>query len=365
MTAQQTLWAESSLPRVRKCGRDPVGAGGIAVKASGRAGAGRRAGFAGLHSCGSVWACAVCAAKISATRQGELQQGLSTWAERGHTVTMITLTMRHHKGQALADLWNALAKAWTAVTSGKAWQQQKARYGVAGWCRLVEVTHGKAGWHVHVHALLFTFGDCQWSSADLGPLMFQRWRRGLMRAGLRAPSAGNGGLHCKVLTGDTTVLGDYFTKGTYHSNGDQAERAALEVARGDLKDARHGNRTPFRVLADLVEHGEVRDLDLWHEWEQGSYNRRQLTWSQGFRAQLVVAQELTDAQIAEQDQGGDVLLVLDLDAWRQALREQGRGLLLGLAESDDTGDNLRAYLRSRGWGWSTAGVGESATARAG
>jgi len=106
--------------------------------------------------------------------------------------------------------------------------------------------------------------------------------------------------------------------------------AALEVARGDLKDARMGNRTPFAVLRGLVEVHHTGDLGptrtlrdvrrdeaLWAEWERGSKGRRQIAWTPGLRAELLADEpELTDEQIAEQDQGGEDVALIDAETFR-------------------------------------------------
>lgn len=66
--ARGVLWEVSSLPRVKKCGRVTVrGSGHVDVRKTADA-----VGFAGLHTCGSVWACMVCNAKIQAVRRLEL-----------------------------------------------------------------------------------------------------------------------------------------------------------------------------------------------------------------------------------------------------------------------------------------------------
>lgn len=350
LSAQETLWRESSLERVRKCGRVPLAGGLVAVKASGLAGSGRFAGFGGLMCCGSTWACPCCSAKIAATRKSELQTAMTEASSRGWSVTMVTLTMRHHKGQALAELWDALAYAWgKRVVAGRAWQSERASFGVQGIVKLVEATHGRNGWHVHVHALVFTDGHSRHSPAGLGPVLFQRWREGLVAKGLRAPAARHGGLHVRTLTGDLAALGEYFTKGVYGGHAAAIESVALEVARGDLKDARFGNRTPFAVLADVVRLGEASDLELWHEWEQASHGRRQLTWSRGLRAELVAEPELSDEEVAAADEGGDVVLLLDRETWRTLCAERGaRHTLLTLAALDNDGGQLRAYLTARG-----------------
>lgn len=343
--ARRVLWRESSLKRVRSCGHHAVAEGGVAVKAQG-SGATRSAGFAGLASCGSVWACPWCSAKVSAHRQAELRTALHTWqSDPGRSVVMVTLTMRHRDGQALRHLWDANAYAWGKVTSGRGWQTDQHSLAIAGWVRVVEVTHGQNGWHVHVHALMFLDdGDQQdWEVDFVGQQMFTRWRAALVRKGFAAPLANSGGLDVKRIGGDAAPLADYFTK-TVYSADDSADRAALEVARGDLKSGRSGNRSPFQILRDVVAIGDADDLDTWHEWEAGSRGRRQMTWSRGFRDQVLAEPERTDEDIADEDHGGDVLVVLDGPTW-SLWRDHGVQLLRA-AEADDTGDALALLLRA-------------------
>jgi hypothetical protein len=332
--------------RVSSCGRQGVLPGGsVRIRATG-AGADRRAGFSGLASCGSVWACPVCSERILAGRQTELSEGLASWSARGGRVAFVTLTMRHDKGQSLRSLWDALSKAWDNAVKGRAWKAARARYGVAGFIRVVEVTHGDSGWHVHVHAAFLLDGSVPITSADvddLGCVLFQPWRASLMRSGLRAPLARSGGLDAKLWDGSTGVMADYFAKGTYAAD---ASRAALELARGDLKIARSGNRTPFRILADFVEFGVLDDLELWQEWERGSKGRRQMTWSRGLRDLLLAGPELTDQELADAELGtvDDDLVELDAATWKRVRDSGVAAALLDLAEQDDFGHLLRSGL---------------------
>ena len=140
--ARYLLWRESSLPRVQGCGRASMLPGGVvSVKGQG-AGVERRAGFGGLTSCGSVWCCPVCAAKIAGERQDEIAAAVRAWQAVGGTVAMVTLTNRHRRGQSLRSLWDGNTKGWHAVTSGASWVRNCERYGVVGWLRVVEVTVG-------------------------------------------------------------------------------------------------------------------------------------------------------------------------------------------------------------------------------
>jgi hypothetical protein len=140
--------------------------------------------MSGLAHCGSVWACPVCSAKI-ATRRAEELADVMRWAlEQGCSASMVTLTMQHHKGQRLADSWNALAKAWARVTSGKQWVNDQAAAGLQGWIKAVEVTTGKNGWHVHVHVLMIWRDTIDGVTATrVGERMWRRWQRALQRHG--------------------------------------------------------------------------------------------------------------------------------------------------------------------------------------
>jgi hypothetical protein len=90
----------ASLARVRRCGslRDPEH-GAVLVMSSRPDG--RTAGFEGLVTCGSVWACPVCAAKVAAARAEELAAVLDKPHEDGGSAFMLTLTIRHRAGDRL------------------------------------------------------------------------------------------------------------------------------------------------------------------------------------------------------------------------------------------------------------------------
>lgn len=81
----------------------------------------RGAGYAGLSTCGSVWACPCCPAKIASRRAEELADVMAAVHRSGGCAYLVTYTMRHHQGRRLTTLWDAVSAAWGAVTSGKAW----------------------------------------------------------------------------------------------------------------------------------------------------------------------------------------------------------------------------------------------------
>jgi hypothetical protein len=94
-----------------------------------------------------VWACPACAGKIRAKRALEVDYLAKAHLAVGGGLTMVTLTLPHTLGDSLADLLDAMGDAWSLLASGGTWQKYRHRWGVAGYIRALEFTHGEAGWH--------------------------------------------------------------------------------------------------------------------------------------------------------------------------------------------------------------------------
>jgi hypothetical protein len=275
-------------------------------------------GFAGLATCGSVWGCSVCNAKIMARRQLEIGAAVEIWEERGGSVAFGTQTMRHWSGHRLEDLWECLSKAWQRVIGGKAWKTAKRRHGIAGWLRVVEVTFGVNGWHVHVHYLLFLEASSVPRELDaLKWSMFKRWSSSLKAQGLPAPLIGSQDL--RVLDGPADeALAEYFTKAVH-----SARRIGLELTSSQSKTARgvHKTRSVWDFLDDVLDLGDADALERWHEWQAGSKGRRQLTWSKDLREQLGLRFEKSDEDVAAEELGtkADDLVIISAAGWRTVI----------------------------------------------
>jgi hypothetical protein len=409
--SRRFLHFNSSLPRLRFCGVDPVAsvgvkgsrgvldpmtgrfvknpkvsAGSVTVKATG-SGVNRRAGFGQLQLCGSVWACPVCSAKINTVRASDIAAAISAWhapvfgpqpspasktgagfLHRGGRIVLVTLTMRHKKGQELDDLWTrGVSAGWHAVTSGRSWNDDQTDYGSwvsrvvktgkragetvwghrIGYSRVVETTYGVNGWHVHIHALLFVRQDITGPEATaLGHSIFSRWSASLVAEGFGAPTLTNG-VDIKLLgpeARDAKAIAEYFAKNTF-AGSKRASNVAFEVSGGLGKWARGSNRTPFQILENLCSGedyaGFEDDLARWWVWESASKGKRQLTWSPWLRSYLRLNEELTDEEIAASELGGEIVLELRPDQF-DAVVSVGAHELLNAVESDD--DMTAAYL---------------------
>lgn len=337
--------AETTLDRVKGCGH--VAIGNLVSVRVGEHGA----DYGRLMTCGSVWACPVCSARILYERTREVAQAIEAWEARQGQVGLVTLTVRHKRSDSLKEVWALVSKAWSRVTSGKRWATVKADLGLAGWLKTTEVTHGANGWHVHLHLLVFlddSVSEDRFAAAT-GSLI-QRWTDCVASLG---GSALNGVQDAKLLVNPTLETAAYLTKNVY-----MPDDLALEVTRGDLKES--AGRTPFGILQDAWESNErgqrnAADWALWREYEQASFRKRQQTWSQGFRASLGLDDERTDEEIAADEEGDpelgeEVTTVcwLPLESWR--IIRASDHLYEGLLDAAAVGDAV-PFLDAHGLDW--------------
>jgi len=75
--------------------------------------------YRGLQTCGSVWTCPVCAAKIAERRRGELVQAMELHKSQGGFVSLLTLTTPHQRGDDLAALLKQQGAALQAFLNKK------------------------------------------------------------------------------------------------------------------------------------------------------------------------------------------------------------------------------------------------------
>lgn len=337
----------STLPRLRTCGRERV-ASDVAVKC--RDGVGH---FAGVKTCGLVWSCPRCAAKIRETRAVEIETAVTSHLSGGGGAAFVTVTVPHDQGQALDQVWTTTRTAWAKTWAGRAAVEIKDVCGIIGTIRVTEVTTGPAGWHPHIHALILTASPLdQDQEGRLFLFLLTRWCRFVALQGWRSPSYAHGLDYERVaLVGGSTGLGRYLNK-VREVDEPRAWNVGRELARSDAKRARiEGNLTPFQLGAFAVETGESWAIARWREWEQGSAGRRAVFWSPGLRARLDLGDEASDEEIAAEDVGGEVVVIMAGATFDWLARRGLSATVLALVESVDpvhASSALRDFLDGYG-----------------
>jgi hypothetical protein len=291
--------------RQRDCGAVPIG-DAVQIRAKDAS-----AYYAGLETCGNVWLCPVCSAKIHHRRVDELRDALTIWEAAGHAASLITITVPHDPGDRLATLVAAERAAWKQITAGGSWQRLKKRLGIAGHVIALEFTWGDAnGWHPHYHVLLIHDRDLDAAAiATVHAHIHARLAAACRAHGLRPP----GQVHAVRIDPNisATAAGAYLAKG-----GDWTP--AEEMTRGDLKTSRVGSRTPFQILADYYQTGDTRDRDLWREHSRVTRGLAAVRWSRGLRTLILgptAEPERGDGELAAEDVNGDLVAVIPLPTW--------------------------------------------------
>jgi hypothetical protein len=291
--------------RQRDCGAVPVGSQvEIRIKDG-------SAYYCGLETCGNVWLCPVCSAKIHHRRADELREALSAWVAAGHGASLVTITVPHDLGDPLAKLVEAERAAWKQITAGAAWQRLKRRLGIAGHVIALEFTWGDDnGWHPHYHVLLVH--DQGLDAAAIAAVhahIHSRLAASCRNYGLRPPDQ----LHAVRIDPNVsaTAAGAYIAKG-----GDWSP--AMEMTRGDVKTSRAGGRTPLQILADYYQTGDTRDRDLWREYSGVARGLAAVRWSRGLRVLMLgpaAGHERGDEELAAEDVNGDLVATIPLPVW--------------------------------------------------
>lgn len=292
--------------------------------------------YNGLQTCGSVWACPVCAAKISERRRIELLGAMDAHKAAGGAVLLLNLTMPHSMGDDLADMLRRQARAVDIVLRGsKAAKRLYASIGCVGTVRAWEVTYGQNGWHPHFHILLFVAAGIDLAAA--GAEFSRLWSSGCRLAGLPTPSLERG-----AVLQDGSKAANYAAKwGLDH-----------EMTKGHTKKSRRGY-SPFDLLRafcfgthpvgatlKLSESSAARAFSVFAAAFKG---RRQLVWSNGLKARYSVEERSDEALALLSDDAAEFLGFLEVEDWRRVVAVEGRGFLLELAAACGW-DSVIAYL---------------------
>ena len=339
------LWRVTSLPRVAHCGRFLTGdVTRVHVKAG-------SAYYCDVQTCGSVWSCPVCAARIRQRRAGEIETACVSHLGAGGSIGFLTLTFPHTRDDDLAEMLRVLARCWERVQQRRGYRARKDALRLFGFIRATEVTYGGwHGWHPHLHLLLFAEGTVtadDW--AQLRGWLSDAWAEVVVKAGRDRPGEAVGVTLAPVRTAE---VGAYLAKVQDHYGAESS--IGREMARSDAKRGRKRSRTPFELLEQAVL-GVVPELPLWHTYEAATKGRHAIDWSRGLKARFAV-EDVDDEDLAQVDVDGEAVATLDAREYALIVQDGAEAHVLDLAE-DGGGAAVHAFLsRLRGSLWARGPV---------
>jgi hypothetical protein len=284
----------------------------------------KTASYGGLQTCGSVWACPVCAAKIAERRRSEIISAMTLHKAAGGSVTLLTLTAPHSRTDKLSDLLQNQSKALRYFWADRSSREIFKQMGIIGQIRALEVTHGRKsasnnGWHPHYHILQFgglkgaftPFQLYEWADS-----LYVRWASCCVRAGLGEPSR----LHGLKLD-DGSKASAYVAKWGLED----------EMTKGHTKKSAQGE-TPFDFLrSHLADSSDKQAGILFKEFAESFKGKRQLHWSHGLKKHFKIG-ESTDEELSLQlDDCAELLGRITPEQWRAVLKADLRGELLLVA----------------------------------
>ena len=108
--------------------------------------------YRGLQTCGSVWACPVCAAKIAERRRIELLEAMEMHKAQGGAVSLLTLTTPTSEVTTSRCFLEQQGNALQGFLRDRKVKEVFSEMGYLGQVRALEVTHGRRsdrnnGWH--------------------------------------------------------------------------------------------------------------------------------------------------------------------------------------------------------------------------
>ena len=314
----------SDYHRTADCHHASLGSG-VAIKRATEHGG---AFYAGVATCGNVWACPVCAAKVQERRREEIATGIR-WAYReGLQPVMVTLTFPHRSWHKLSALLTQQDDALKRLRRGRPWSRFIESVGYRGLIRSLEVTHGENGWHPHTHELWFVRADAD--AEAIRAEVAQQWESACARAGLLNmddPAQVEAfRAHAVDVKGNCSAS-DYLAK----QDDSRHWGADRELAKSSSKAGRAKGLHAFGLLADAAE-GNSRAGRLFLAYVLAMKGRRQLFWSHGLKAVVGLDAKTDEEVAAEEREQSELLGVMTALEWESVVRAGLRAALLTAAE---------------------------------
>lgn len=302
------------------CGRHTITEGGMPIF---RSLDGKSARVSKIKTCGSVWACPVCSAKVAEQRRAELAYAMVKHNEAGGHAYLLTFTFPHYMGQRLDELMPLFEKARQRFQNSRAWKKvmdvanadtgkESGTAGRVGSVNSTEVTYGASnGWHPHLHMLVFCNpGAFHEGDADEQGRLTSKaieffkseWVRQLEKSGLVDGANRTWANQYALDVRGGKKAAEYIAKWGH----DEQWGASSELTKSHAKIGHRDtwgagdHYTPFQLLA-MSEAGDGHATCAYREFVVEFDGKRMLTWSRGLKDHFGIAEMEDEDAAAEQE----------------------------------------------------------------
>lgn len=285
----------------------------------------KKAHYANVQRCGSVWSCPVCAAQITEKRRLELQAATERWKTvHSGSMLLLTLTNAHNASHSLQMLKSGQKKAMAYFFGDREGKRLFALLGRQHHITNYEVTHGDNGWHPHHHILLFVDAALSPSATQsIRDALAKHWINCCAKAGLPLPNMTHG-LDLK----DGSYADQYVGKWGLE----------YEMTKGHVKKGKQGGFTPFDLLRLSVD--DPNYGKLFQEFALAFKGSRQLMWSRGLKALLLIVDQADEDLAQETEKEAIELCEVEALIFSLLCRYQKRSDYLTCLENDYQSGNF-------------------------
>lgn len=330
----------------------------------------KKASYANLFRCNSVWLCPVCAKRVSEYRRDELLTVSEKWqagdffnyATRFNTdmdldeapymkqnsIFLATFTVRHKREDSLEDLLFALKENFRKLVKNRPGRRLLAKYGIAHNVKSLEVTYGNgSGWHPHFHVLFYGFyaldkDQMKAFQDELAKLWMDSFKGDLEKF---KPDLKHG-----VDVADGSYASTYINKfGETVPCRRMGEKVDLEMTKSHMKKARENDRfTPFEMLEYFEDLPYLKSKYV--EYAKVFFASAQLRYSKGFKNLMRIV-DLNDEQIldeldSKQEQEDQELFNVNKDLFDILYINNLRGEFLAMVEIDIKKDGPNSNFKN-------------------
>lgn len=315
------------------------------------------ASLSGVQTCGSVWACPVCAKRIATKRGKEVSKAIDFMEKTGHIPLMFTNTASHKKGDSLKEFKAKFKQAHRYFVQHRRWRDLKAVLGVEHSIKAVEITNiMRNGWHYHQHTIIFAKADEINQITDNGISVWVEMCRDLWLDALKRVGLYGDRERAFDVRMDGAVKHDYIAK--LGLEDDDTSNLDYELTAGHNKQ---GGGLKIWGILERARLGIEGYAELYTEYVDAMTGDNWITWSHGLK-ELCGVDELDDEQAAadaESQETNESLRLLEMsdDEFLPVRKMHAVADLLAFAAITRNENLVRDWLRALATEWNNSGAG--------
>jgi hypothetical protein len=302
-----------------------------------------------VQTCGSVWHCPVCAAKITERRRVEMETAINAHKAAGGSISFVTRTVPHTNKLSLLNFRDSFRLSDKFMKESRTYKNMLPRFQCSGNIKAFELTVGEFnGWHLHVHEVFFHDAAAFEGLAleanpayvaflnDFEQTYFDIWHDAAVKAGFYSPSRKHG---LQIQNGDFAA--EYIAK--WGVEPQSKWNSSTELTKAHVKSSFKGF-TPWELIRFYRDTENEQLIPIIQEYAHTMHSQQQLIWSKGLKKKYEI-KDMTDEQISDEiEDDAEKIGVLSPVQWQFIVKNDLRAEFFTMAA--EGWDVLTEFLHS-------------------